>query len=204
MYQGLSRRKSSATCRHALKCRRAAPRLPRRDQRCHVALVRLSGINGEIVLRETMHGVKVRASLSGAPVTPVPFPTLQLWQRTVYPDEEHVKWRQQLDQISQPLLLLNDVIHDQVGACLGEGWQTAMEPVKDSRAHACPVESAVSNARHRQGVGLAQVIKRPMQKRLWQLLLQRAREGRFPCARRTVDQDDLAQFPMVVHRCQFR
>src|SRR5499427_9727216 len=162
MHQGLSRRKSSATCRHALKCRRAAPCLPRRDQRCHVALVRLSSINGEIVLRETMHGVKVRASLSEAPVTPVPFPTLQLWQRTVYSDEEHVKWRQQLDQISQPLLLLNDVIHDQVVAGLGEGWQTAMEPVKDSRAHACPVEFAVPNACHGQDVGVAQMIERQM------------------------------------------
>src|SRR5215468_1535419 len=99
----------SAACRHALECRRAAPRSPRRDQPCHIALVRLGCINGEIVLREAMHGVKVRASLSGAPVTPAPFPTLQLWQRTVYPDKEHVKWRQQLDQIGQPPLLLNDV-----------------------------------------------------------------------------------------------
>jgi hypothetical protein len=69
-----------------------------------------------------MHGVKVRASLSDAPVTPVPFPTLQLWQRTVHPDKEHVKWRKQLDQIGQPLLLLNDVIHDEVVPGLGEGW----------------------------------------------------------------------------------
>src|SRR5262249_15836498 len=99
-----------------------------------------------------MHGVKVCASLSRAPGTPLPFPTLHLCKRTMYPDEEHVKWRQQLDQISQPLLLLNDVIHDEVVAGLGEGWQTAMEPVKDSRAHACPGEFAVPNARHRQGV----------------------------------------------------
>src|SRR5262244_4263867 len=118
-----------------------------------------------------MHRVKVRASLSGAPVTPVPFPTLQLWQRTVYPDEEHVKWRQQLDQISQPLLLLNDVIHDQVVAGLGEGWQTAMEPVEDGRAHVFPVEFAVPNACHGQSVGLAQMIKRPMQERFGRLLL---------------------------------
>ena len=61
-----------------------------------------------------MHGVKVRASLSAAPVIPVPFPTLQLWQRTVHPDKEHVKGGEQLDQIDHPLLLLNDVIHDKV------------------------------------------------------------------------------------------
>ena len=68
-----------------------------------------------------MHGVKVRASFSDAPVTPVPFPALQLWQRTVHPDKEHVKRRKQLNQIGHPLLLLNDVIHDEVVSGLGKG-----------------------------------------------------------------------------------
>ena len=171
MYQCLGRQKPSAVCRHALKSRRAAPRLPRRDQPRNVAHGRLGRINVEIVCRETMHGVKVPASLSGAPVTPLPFPTLQLWQRTVHPDKKHVQWRKQPDQIGQPLLLLNDVIHDQVVAGLGEGWQTAMEPVKDGRAHARPVEFAVPNACHGQSVGRAQMIKRPMQERFGQLLL---------------------------------
>src|SRR5262249_59830601 len=157
-------------------------------------------INGEIVLRETMHGVKVPAGLTGAPVTPLLFSTLQLGQRTVHSDKEHVKWRQQLDQIGQPLLLLNDVIHDQVVAGLSQGWQTAMEPVKDSRAHASPVELAVPDACHGQGVGRAQMIERPMQEGFGQLLLQRARKRRFPCARRTVEQDDLAWLSTVVHQ----
>ena len=118
-----------------------------------------------------MHGVKVPASLARAPVTPVPFPPLQLWQRTVHPDKEHVERRQQPDQVGQPLLLLDDVIYDQIVARLGEGGQTAMKPVKDGRAHACPVELAASNACHGQRVGRAQMIKRPVQERLGQLLL---------------------------------
>jgi len=122
-----------------------------------------------------MHGMKVCASISDAPVAPVPFPTLQLWQRTVHPDKEHVKRSEQLDQIGHPLLLLNDVINDKVVPGLGEGWQAAMEPVKNCRAHERPIEFAVPNARHWQDVGLAQMIKRQMQKRFVQLLLQRAR-----------------------------
>ena len=102
-----------------------------------------------------MHGVKVRVSVSDASVTSVPFPTLQLWQRTVHPDKEHVKRSEQLDQIGHPLLLLNDVINDEAVACLGEGWQTAMESIKNGRAHERPVEFAIPNARHGQGVGLA-------------------------------------------------
>ena len=37
------------------------------------------------------------------------------------------------------------------------------------------------------------MIKRHMQERFAQLLLQRARQRRLPCARRTIDQDDLAR-----------
>jgi hypothetical protein len=93
----------------------------------------------------------------------------------VHPDEEHVKGSEQLDQIGHPLLLLNDVIHDKVVTGLGEGAQTAMESVEHGRAHERPVEFAAPNARHGQGVGLAQMIERQMQERFVQLLPQRAR-----------------------------
>src|SRR5215510_1679220 len=78
LYQCLGRPKPSVVYRHALKCRRSAPRLPRRDQPRNVAFGRLGRINVEIVFRETMHAVKVPASLSRASVIPLPFPTLQL------------------------------------------------------------------------------------------------------------------------------
>ena len=77
-----------------------------------------------------MHAVKVSTSLSGAPVTPLPFPTLQLRQRTVHPDKEHVKRRKQPEQIGQPLLVLNDVIHDQIVAGLGEADTERWNPSK--------------------------------------------------------------------------
>ena len=85
LYPCLGRPKPSVVYRHALKCRRSAPRLPRRDQPRNVTLGRLRRINVQIVLRETMHGVKVPASLSEASVTPIPFSTLQLRQRASAP-----------------------------------------------------------------------------------------------------------------------
>jgi hypothetical protein len=52
-------------------------------------------IDVEIVFRETIARCESLYEPPGAPGTLLPFPTLQLWQRTVRPDKGHVKWRRQ-------------------------------------------------------------------------------------------------------------
>ena len=117
----------------------------------------------EIVLRETMHGVKVPVSLAGTPVTAVPFPTLSSGNGQCIPTKDTSHGASSSIRSANQLLLLNDVIYDEVVPGLSEGWQTAMEPVEDGRAHAlsgrgrppggCRPHDAICHTRTRNAAG---------------------------------------------------
>jgi hypothetical protein len=83
-------------------------------------------------------GFDVRAALSDAPVSSLAFPSVDLRKVAMHPDEEHVEVCQQAREIFAPGLELDDMLHDQMITCTGQGGQASVKTLEEAWPHLVP------------------------------------------------------------------
>ena len=83
---------------------------------------------------------------------------------TVDPGKEYVNSSEKTHQIRHPSLILYDVIDNEIVARLGQNRQTPMKPIENGGPHGQPIDFTSTNARHRQDVGIAKMVKREVPK----------------------------------------
>ena len=93
-----------------------------------------------------MHPLEVGAGVADAPVSPCLLAPLQFRQGAMHAHEKHVVRGEELHQVAQGFWRFQDVIHDQVVACSGEGGQRAVVAAKQSGALPRPPEGVHAGA----------------------------------------------------------
>jgi RimJ/RimL family protein N-acetyltransferase len=91
-----------------------------------------------------------------------------------------------------PRLILDDVLHDEVIACLGIDRERAFKARKKRPSHISPSELTASHSAERQHSGVPQVVDGNMPVRSMETGLEDASDGRFATARRSVKEDNPA------------
>jgi hypothetical protein len=67
-----------------------------------------------------------------------------------------------------------------------------MKSVKEGGSGAAPIKFSSLEARRRQDARVTEMVNRDVPERLFDLGLQRSRDGRFAAARRSMQKDDIA------------
>lgn len=76
-------------------------------------------------------GLQVIARFTDVAIAAFPFSTLELLNRSVDANPEHIKIRQQMVQLICPTLFLDNVLDDQIISRLGESGDRAMKTIKE-------------------------------------------------------------------------
>ena len=125
-----------------------------------------------------------------------PRAALQLFERTVKTDEEHVLALQEENKTAQPTPGLDDVLDDEVVSRRSERMNAAVKALEELLPLPGPRKLATVYPHLRQHSCEGQMVDRVVPERKRELLLQRRSQSRLACARRSVEEDD---FPG--HRC---
>jgi hypothetical protein len=105
-----------------------------------------------------MRRFEVRLSLADPSVTPFKLPPLELWQRAVDPNKEHIEVAEQAQESTHPGIRLNDVLDDEVVASCGKSGEAAVKSLEELGSQIAPRELTAVNAPLRQDIRGKQVI----------------------------------------------